>query len=286
MVLTDRDIIKLTNKKDIAIFPFHTENVTGVGYDLRIGIIKPLTKINQFYEDERTIKIPPNCYCVVITEEFVWLSKFLIGTLHSKGTLSAKGLFTNSTNVDPNFKGQMIMSLYNNSDIEIVIEKNNPTFITLIFHLVKTQTTKLVGEEGTKNSTRVLHQMLNEIYTDKQLYEKQREKITDLLSYMNQKNHEIEPIFENIIIKAKSILNPFKRGKIIFYWSRIKKIFSFSFWNIIRLIGIALLISFMYDIIKTWHSNGSLQTEDKRMLILLFVTLITLLNVVIKNEKK
>ena len=51
-VLTDRDISRVINKKDIVIHPFESECLTGLGYDFRIGIIKPLTYIDQFKEDE------------------------------------------------------------------------------------------------------------------------------------------------------------------------------------------------------------------------------------------
>ena len=276
MILTDRDIIKLANKKDIVILPFYKECVTGVGYDLRIGIIKPLNEFESFYQDEKIIKIPPKCYCIVITEEFVWLSKRLIGTLHSKGTLAAKGLYTNSTNVDPNFKGQMIMSVYNISDVDIIINKDSPTFITLIFHSVQTPTKKLVGEEGTKNSTRVLYQMQNEIYTDRVVHSTQREIISDLLAYMSQKNHEVSPPFESMISKVKAVINPFRKEKFTNYREKILNIFKFSLSNLFKIIAFCFVLYFLYGIFMQLYKTKKLGTEDARALVLLLVAIIGL----------
>jgi len=276
MVLTDHDIRKIVNKKDIVIHPYHKENLTGVGYDLRIGVIKPLNQFDAFVETETIIRIPPKCYCLVITEEFVWISSKLIGTLHSKGTLAAKGLFTNATNVDPNFKGQMIMSLYNTSDKPIEFQKATHTFITLIFHKVKSATKTLVGDEGTKNSTRVLHEMLTNVYNDNELFKKEINTLNELLRYMNQKSHEIAPSFETKINNAKQFFNPLKQERIKNVFKQSVQIFKFSTSNIISWISGIVIIYCLFDILKSFITNKTLSKEDSRLLMLLIVALVTL----------
>ena len=288
MTFTDINILRVVNKKDLVIHPFNKDRITGVGYDLSIGIIRPLNEFENFYEDAKVIRIPPKCYCLIITEEFVWFSKRLIGTLHSRGTLAAKGLFTNSTNVDPNFKGQMIMSVYNVSDANIIISKDFPTFITLIIHVAKTPTEKLVGEEGTKNSTRVLLQMLNDIYTDEISHARQRKAITDLHTYMLQKNHEVSPPFEIEIARAKAFINPFKKWKFSSFINAIGDLFTSSISNIFKVILLGVAVYFLFGLIKELIINRTLSKEDSRLLILLLVAIVGLTPTFLKkkgNEK-
>lgn len=284
MSLTDRDISRWINRKNIVIHPYNESSLTGVGYDLRIGIIRPMNEFDNFYEDEKIIRIPPRCYCVVITEEFVWISKDLIGTLHSKGTLAAKGLFTNSTNVDPNFKGQMIMSVVNLSETEIIISKESPTFITLILHEVRTPTSTLVGKEGTKNSTRVLYDLQKNVYGDKVRFEKQLQQINELLSYMVEKNHEFGAPFEKKISVATSFFGPLKKEALQNTGKGISKWFKLSFSNIIRLISIGIVLYLLYDITRSIFFTKTYNKEDERILVLLIVAIVTLVDRLFKKK--
>ena len=160
-VLTEYNLKKRINKNGVAVYPFIDSNVTGLGIDLTIGSLKPLTETSKFSETETHYIIPPRCYLLVITKEHIWLSEKYMGTIHSRGTLAAKGIYTNATNVDPNFSGQMIMSLINVSNKALKIEKNQ-TYITLIIHEVKTTSQISRDEVKIKKSLRVIEDMLKE----------------------------------------------------------------------------------------------------------------------------
>jgi deoxycytidine triphosphate deaminase len=275
-ILSDKDINKIINKKDIVIYPFEKKCLTAVGYDLRIGIIKPLTEVDKFFEDDQIITIPPKSYCLVITEEFIWLSKKYLGTLHSRGTLAAKGLYTNSTNVDPNFKGQMIMSVYNASEVNIILDKKEkPTFITLIIHQVRTNTEPDNENKVARGSTRVLTQMLNEVYNDEISHKAQIKSINQLLYYMNSQSHENFEAFYKKISDANTILNPFIKEKIAKIALFIKNIFTGGISNIISLLAFSVVIYFLCDwVYNKYYQN--FEKNDSRVFILLLVALVSL----------
>ena len=112
-VFSDIDIKYNVNKKGLVINPFNLSQLTGVGYDLTIGCIvdadsENLPKcINGEYELEGGHRY------IVITKEYVWFSRSIMGTLHARGSLSLAGLSTTSTTVDPNFRGHMAMCVVN-----------------------------------------------------------------------------------------------------------------------------------------------------------------------------
>lgn len=205
MVLTDKDL-KERLDKDIVIHPLEDSLIQGNGIDLRIGTIRPLSKVSEFRIEGGKIYIPPQSYCIIITQEFVWLSGNLIGTLHARGTLAAKGLYLNPTNVDPNFQGQMIMSVFNVSDMPVVLNEGE-TFITLILHQVKTFTNRLVGEEGKKQSMRVISSLREEIYTDKEKHKPQLESIQEVQNYYTDSFQSENVVFGDKIRAAKNNLD-------------------------------------------------------------------------------
>lgn len=144
-VLSDRDIKNVIDK-DIVIYPIGEECISPIGYDLRIGYA--INLVNQDSSSERNLnfknndkfEIPAKTSTLIITKEYVYLSKKIAGTLHARGSLAAKGIFMNSTTIDPNWDGQLTFLIYNNNDKPIELDAES-RFVTLIFHQVNTPTT-------------------------------------------------------------------------------------------------------------------------------------------------
>lgn len=145
-VLSDNDIRKIINKKGIVITPYNDNRITGVGYDLGIGCIVDIDEISDDLpecQNGKYLLIPKHRY-IIITKEYVWLSRSYMGTLHARGSLTLKGIYTTSTTVDPNFSGHMVMCITNMSQSQISINENDP-FITLVIHKLQTATTRPLG---------------------------------------------------------------------------------------------------------------------------------------------
>ncbi len=192
-VYNNKDIKRTINKKDIVICPLVESSITPLGYDISIGEIITLSSEsgNKLAKVNGKIEIPAKSLSIVIAKEFIWLSGNVVGTLHSRGTLACKGIFTNSTNVDPNFGGQMVMSIYNTTDRTVVLDEDAP-FITLIFHSTLTFTPDGPGE---KKTSRVLAELKAEYGS---------QEIDKLNDYMNAQNTANWDKFTGLIFQCKN----------------------------------------------------------------------------------
>jgi deoxycytidine triphosphate deaminase len=275
-ILTDIDLEKHINYKDLAILPCNSDSITGLGYDLAIGILVPMSHHDSFIEDDENYIIPSNCYCLIITKEFVWLSENLAGTLHARGTLAARGLYILSTNVDPNFQGQMIMSVKNISGKSVNIKKNE-CFITMILHRTCTPTRQLVGSEGSKKSMRVITYLLEEVYTEEKtkLDINCRKNINKLSGYYTESSTRYNDQFINIIHDCKS---PFKRSiKYITNFRQKQNVFGWG-KNIISIIAWCLLIYLMYDYFQLLIADKQFTVDQSRAALIAFSALVVLLS--------
>ena len=192
-VYSNKDLKRNINKKDIVICPLAEASITPLGYDISIGEIITLSSEsgNKLVKANGKIEIPAKSLNIVIAKEFIWLSGNVVDTLHSRGTLACKGIFTNSTNVDPNFGGQMVMSIYNTTDRTVLLDEDAP-FITLIFHSTLTFTP---DDPGEKKTSRVLAELKAE-YGYQEI-----EKLND---YMNTQNTAHWDKFTGLIFECKN----------------------------------------------------------------------------------
>jgi dUTPase len=116
--------------------------------------------------------------------------KKIAGTLHARGSLAAKGIFMNSTTIDPNWDGQLTFLIYNNNDKPIELDVDS-RFVTLIFHQVNTPTLSI----PTTNPISVANKY-GEIYG-----EKFNKSIVEYFS--NSDNHLLKKDFDKLVREAK-----------------------------------------------------------------------------------
>lgn len=204
-ILSDQDIKYLLNK-EIVIYPYGEDCISPLGYDLRIGYAISLTAEHKstIDPDVGKISIPAKTSVFIITKEHVYLSRRIAGTLHSRGSLAARGLYINSTTVDPNWGGQMTFLIHNISEkpVELDVESR---FVTLIFHRVNTPT----FNAPSGNPISVARQY-GEIYGDY--------FANSLLSYLSDNNNlSQKKIFEDSVQEArKPTLSDLLTGRVIF----------------------------------------------------------------------
>ena len=148
MALSNKDLIKHKNKL-FTVEPFSEEQLTPLGYDLRVGYaITPDGEDVLFpkdirdasnYQNQEMIRIPAKKGVVIVTRERVYLTGKLIATVHGRARITAKGIFVNPVTVDPHWNGKLILYFYNtnNEDVEI---PSRWAVATLIFHSVETST--------------------------------------------------------------------------------------------------------------------------------------------------
>jgi len=110
----------------LAIAPFDDSSLGGAGYDLRLS------------ED---LTILPGQNKLVATLERVELGSGLVGTLHIRSTLARAGVIGSLALVDPGFRGQLTVSLFNGGQ-KIFVMKEQERFLQIVFHRLSVKTSR------------------------------------------------------------------------------------------------------------------------------------------------
>jgi len=100
MSLSDKEIASAIEKGELKIVP-RGFRLNPAGVDLRI---------------DRNVRLKPRQQLLVASIERVELSDRVVGFLHLRSSLAREGLFASLALVDPGFRGQLTVSLYNSGD--------------------------------------------------------------------------------------------------------------------------------------------------------------------------
>jgi len=123
-ILSDVDIERCISEGSLRIVPFESSCLNGAGYDLRL---------------EDKLEIQPKHHKLVATLERVELSENLAGTLHIRSSLARAGVIASLALVDPGFRGQLTILLYNAGSGRFEMDSNQ-RFLQIAIHQVSTQT--------------------------------------------------------------------------------------------------------------------------------------------------
>ena len=123
-ILSDVDIERCINGGSLLIKPFDPNCLNGAGYDLRLG---------------EELEIQPSQHKLVATLERIELSEGLAGTLHIRSSLARAGVIASLALVDPGFRGQLTISLYNAGRRPFVMGRND-RFVQIAIHQLSTRT--------------------------------------------------------------------------------------------------------------------------------------------------
>ena len=98
MALSDAEIRDALVTKCLILEPFDEKNLNPAGYDLRVG---------------NEVILGPGEQRLVATKERVKLGSDLVGMLHLRSSLAREGIIASLALVDPGFRGQLTISLFN-----------------------------------------------------------------------------------------------------------------------------------------------------------------------------
>lgn len=130
--------IKTELGKNIYLYPIHSESIKGNTIDLHASEFGWSFKTNQKLNNGKGyLVIPPHDLALIYTEESIYVSHKIGGTLHSKVTLVSKGLSHVSTTLDPQYRGTLLIAIYNYNDTSFPIQIGSE-FVSLIFHYLST----------------------------------------------------------------------------------------------------------------------------------------------------
>jgi len=107
MSLSDTEIASAIKKGELRISP-EGFRVNPAGVDLRI---------------DRDVRLEPKQQSLVASIERVELSDRFVGFLHLRSSLAREGLFASLALVDPGFRGELTVSLYNSGGSAVNLVK-------------------------------------------------------------------------------------------------------------------------------------------------------------------
>lgn len=117
-VLSDIEILSEIGKKGIIITPFSKMRVTPAGYDL---------------SSQSEVEIKSKEQKLLITLESVQLCDRVLATIHLKSSLCREGIVGSFAIIDPGFRGQLTLSLFNAGSSHVHIDKEEP-IVQIVFY--------------------------------------------------------------------------------------------------------------------------------------------------------
>jgi len=132
MILSDKTLHEMIAKKELVIEPLRENSVQPASVDCHLGhhylivedrqmhIIDMESEIlyREFEGDE--IVIPPHSFLLATTEEYIEVPDNLTAFVEGRSSVGRIGLFIQNAGwVDPGFKGQITLELYNANSLPI-----------------------------------------------------------------------------------------------------------------------------------------------------------------------
>src|SRR5205807_6263401 len=94
---------------------------------------------------DREVRLEPKQHSLVASIERVELSDTIVGFLHLRSSLAREGLFASLALVDPGFRGQLTVSLYNSGDSAVNLAKGERFIQLSLLRLGKPAISKYAG---------------------------------------------------------------------------------------------------------------------------------------------
>jgi deoxycytidine triphosphate deaminase len=129
-VLVDSEIKNLSTSPDSLIAPFEFSLLQGASYDLRLGEqIAQNGKIEILELKSPTLKIVPGEFVILSTHEKLNIPLNIIGHNGIMSKWAKRGLVSLfSPQIDPGFKGMLIVPVFNAGDSDVSISLHEPIF--------------------------------------------------------------------------------------------------------------------------------------------------------------
>ena len=127
MLLVDAQIQALVEdeKSGLIVRPFELDRLQGASYDLRVG--KRLLISGEDRESDLSevgaVPLLPGDFAVTVSNEYFEIPQDMVINIGPKTYLTKKGIILQAgMQIDPGFKGHLILGLYNSSPRKYVIE--------------------------------------------------------------------------------------------------------------------------------------------------------------------
>ena len=130
MALSDSEIREALTGESLVITPFDEASLNPAGYDLRLSA---------------EVALAPSEHRLVATLERVELGRDLVGILHIRSSLAREGILASLALVDPGFRGQLTISLFNSGRKTIQLKAGERFLQLTLLRLGRRAATKYEG---------------------------------------------------------------------------------------------------------------------------------------------
>jgi dCTP deaminase len=135
LILSDRTLKRLIASGELGIDPINEESIQPASIDCRLGDDFLVVEDRQMHTIDLnseiiyrqikgpTITIPPHSFLLATTMEFIKLPNNLTAFVEGRSSIGRIGLFIQNAGwVDPGFRGQITLELYNANSLPIRLE--------------------------------------------------------------------------------------------------------------------------------------------------------------------
>lgn len=135
MILSDRTLEKMIEKGELKVSPLTSESIQPASIDCTLGshylvvedremsIISLDSEIKYRTIESDSITIPPHSFLLATTQEYVEMPDDVTAFVEGRSSIGRIGLFIQNAGwVDPGFKGQITLELYNANSLPIRLQ--------------------------------------------------------------------------------------------------------------------------------------------------------------------
>lgn len=200
--LSSEDIYEEILNNEIQIFPFRKEYLTGIGYNLTpsdfvFSTGKKILLEVEVTQDEKYVMIPPNDTVLVLSKEYVSVSKRIMGTFHSRVRKVSEGFGHISTTLDAGWHGSLLFAINNpsNKKKKFLLQSDSGngmkdvSFATLIFQYLETELPE-IKHDNRAFRTDVLSAYYNTSSYVKRTYNKSFKMLNDIIELTQRMSPE------------------------------------------------------------------------------------------------
>ena len=144
-ILSDVDIKRCIQKKELDIEPFVENNLTPNGYDLSIDEIF-IRKTDEHIK-EGIAKIPAQTWFAISTKEFVKMGPKITSQLWIRSSYARKGVMASFGKVDAGFHGTLTISCFNSNDESLDIPIGD-RFCQIVFENMQSAPSELYDKKS------------------------------------------------------------------------------------------------------------------------------------------
>ncbi len=126
-VLSDNEILDMINEGNLISKDFSLSSLTPNGYDVRIGSIKLLEKV------EEHIEVPAGSGFYVSSMEYFSFPDTVMGEIWIRSSYSRKGIIGSFGAIDAGFSGNLTLYFYNASSSPIELHSGD-RIAQVVFH--------------------------------------------------------------------------------------------------------------------------------------------------------